>query len=213
MDSSRAPRSSGALVVSEQRLSDRLERFLGGDEPKTIGSLVDVFEEKSFAVLFVLLLAIPALPLPTGGVTHAFEVIAMLLALELIAGRRKVWLPERWRQREIGADTRRRFSEKLLPRIRWIERHSHARLAFLLSYRLTAVLYGAVTLVLVVTAFFAPPFTGLDTLPSLGVVLLSLGVLLEDPILGFLGLVVGAAGVLAVFFLGKEVVHLVRGLL
>jgi hypothetical protein len=29
-------------------------------------------------------------------------------------------------------------------------------------------------------AFFAPPFTGLDTLPALGVGLLSLGVLLED---------------------------------
>ena len=163
-------------------------------------------------MLFVFLLAIPALPLPTGGVTHVFEVIAMLLALELIAGRRRVWLPQRWRQREITAESRQRLAEKLLPRIRWIERRSRARLAFLLSYRLTGALYGAVTLVLVVTAFFAPPFTGLDTLPSVGVVLLSLGVLLEDPILGFVGLVIGAAGVLLVFVLGKEVVHVVRGI-
>jgi hypothetical protein len=211
MDSSRAPRSSGAPVVSET-LSDRLERFLGGDEPKTIGTLIDVFEEKSFAVLFVVLLAVPALPLPTGGVTHVFEVIAMLLALELIVGRRRVWLPDRWRQRELSVETRQRFAEKLLPRIRWIERHSHARLKFLLGHRLTGVVYGAVTLALVVTAFVAPPFTGLDTLPSLGVVLISLGVLLEDPILGLAGLVIGAAGVLAVFFLGKEAIHLVRGL-
>jgi hypothetical protein len=212
MDSSRAPRSSGAFVVSDEQLSDRLERWLDGNEPKTIGSLIDVFEGKSFAVLFVLLLAVPALPLPTGGVTHVFEVIAMLLALELLVGRRQVWLPERWRQRELSAETRRRFAEKLLPRIRWIESHSRARLAFLLSYRASGVVYGLVTLVLVVTAFFAPPFTGLDTLPSLGVVLISLGVLLEDPILGLVGLVVGAAGVLAVFFLGKEAIHLVRGL-
>jgi hypothetical protein len=162
-------------------------------------------------VLFVLLLAIPALPLPTGGVTHVFEVIAMLLALELIAGRRRVWLPERWRQREIGAETRQRFAEKLLPRIRWIEGHSRARLGFLLGYRFSGVLYGLVTLTLVVTAFVAPPFTGLDTLPSLGVVLISLGVLLEDPVLGLIGLLVGAAGVFAVVFLGKEAIHLVRG--
>jgi hypothetical protein len=45
------------------------------------------------------------------------------------------------------------------------------------------------------------------------VVLLSLGVLLEDPILGFIGLLVGAAGVFAVVFLGKEVVDLLSGLL
>jgi hypothetical protein len=194
------------------KLSDQLERWLRGNEPKTIGSLIDVFEEKSFAVLFVLLLAVPALPLPTGGVTHVFEVIAMLLALELIVGRRKVWLPERWRQREISPQMRGRFSEKLLPRIRWIERHSHAHLRFLLAYRFSGIVFGLVILALVVTAFVAPPFTGLDTLPALGVVLISLGVLLEDPLLGFGGLVVGAAGALLVFLLGKEVVDLVKGL-
>lgn len=195
-----------------ERLSDELERWLSGDTPKTIGSLIDVFEEKSFAVLFVLLLAVPALPLPTGGVTHVFEVIAMLLSLELIVGRRKVWLPERWRQRDISPQMRERFSEKLLPRIRWIERHSHAHLGFLLNYRFSGIVYGLATLALVVTAFVAPPFTGLDTLPALGVVLISLGILLEDPLLGFAGLVVGAAGVLLVFFLGKEVVDLIGGL-
>ena len=201
-----------ATTPEEARLSDRLEGWLRSPEPKTLGSLTELFGQKSFAVLFVLLLAVPALPLPTGGVTHVFELIAMVLALELIIGRRTVWLPERWSQRELSAETRKRFADKLLPRIRWIERHSRARLAFLLSYRLSGVLYGAVTLVLVVTAFVAPPFTGLDTLPSLGVVLISLGVLLEDPILGLAGLLVGAAGVLAVFFLGKEAIHLVRNL-
>jgi hypothetical protein len=196
-----------------EKLSDQLERWLQGDEPRTVGSLVEVFREKSFAVLFVLLLAVPALPLPTGGVTHVFEVIAMLLALELIAGRRRVWLPDRWCRREIGPEMRRRFSEVLLPRIRWLERHSHARLGFLLSHRLSGVIYGAVTLVLVVTAFIAPPFTGLDTLPALGVVLISLGVLLEDPLLGFAGLLVGVAGVLLVLFLGRAAIEGIRSLL
>ena len=195
-----------------ERLSDLLEGWLRSEQPKTIGSLIEVFEEKSFAVLFVLLLAVPALPLPTGGVTHVFEVIAMLLALELIAGRRRVWLPERWRAKEIGIPTRERFANTLLPRIRWIERHSHAHLGFLLDHRLAGVVYGAVTLVLVVTAFLAPPFTGLDTLPSIGVVLISLGVLLEDPLLGLAGLLVGAAGVLVALLLGRAAVDAVRGL-
>ncbi len=193
-------------------LSDQLDDWLRSEELKTIGSLIDLFEEKSFAVLFLVLLSVPALPLPTGGVTHAFEVIAALLALELIVGRRCVWLPDRWRVREISPEMRRRFSESLLPRIRWVERHSHARLGFLLEHRLAGVAFGAVTLGLVVTAFFAPPFTGLDTLPSLGVVLISLGVLLEDPLLGIAGFVIGAAGVFLALFLGKAAVDVVRGL-
>jgi hypothetical protein len=199
-------------MADGERLSDQLEGWLLSEQPKTIGSLIDVFEEKSFAVLFLLLLAVPALPLPTGGVTHVFEVIAMLLALELIVGRRCVWLPRRWRTREIGMPTRERFATTLLPRIRWIERHSHARLGFLLDHRLAGVLYGAVTLVLVLTAFLAPPFTGLDTIPSIGVVLISLGVLFEDPILGGIGFLVGAAGVLIVFLLGRAAVDAIRGL-
>jgi hypothetical protein len=48
----------------------------------------------------------------------------------------------------------------------------------------------------------APPFSGLDTLPSLGVVLLSLGVLLEDFVVVVLALVVGAAGIVLVLVLG-----------
>ena len=56
-------------------------------------------------------------------------------------------------------------------------------------------------------AFFAPPFTGLDTLPALGVVLLSLGVLLEDIAVVVLGAVVGAAGVALEIVLGSAAIN------
>jgi hypothetical protein len=154
-------------------------------------------------VLFVLLLAVPALPLPTGGVTHVFELIAMLLALELLVGRRTVWLPERWRRRELGAAEQERFSEILVRRIRWLERHSRPRLGFLLNHGLSNVGFGLLVLILTATSFVAPPFTGLDTLPALGVVLLSLGVLLDDALLALVGVMVGAVGLLLVLVLGK----------
>ena len=191
----------------DQRLSDRLEDWFRSPEPKTVGSLIELFGEKSFAVLFVLLLAVPALPLPTGGVTHLFELIAMLLALQLIVGRRTVWLPERWKRRELGPAAKRRFSEVLLRRLRWLERHSRPRLGFLLTHRLSGVVFGTLVLVLSVTAFLAPPFTGLDTLPSLGVVVLSVGVLLEDSLLALAGLLIGLVGLALVIALGRVALH------
>jgi hypothetical protein len=109
---------------TDEKLSNQLERWFGEDGPRTIGSLIDLFGEKSFAVLFVVLMAIPALPLPTGGVTHVLEVVAMLLALELIVGRRTVWLPERWNRLELGGPSSRRFVGTLLRQIRWFERFS-----------------------------------------------------------------------------------------
>lgn len=196
--------------ADDRQLSDRLESWLREPGPKTLGGLTELFGEKSFAVLFVLLLAVPALPLPTGGVTHVFEVIAMLLALELVAGRRQVWLPQRWRRLEIGADMRRRFNEVLVRRIRWLERHSRPRAGALLSHRLSGVLHGVVVLGLSATAFLAPPFTGLDTLPAMGVVVLSLGILLDDSLLALAGLVIGALGVVLVVGLGSLVLDAVR---
>ena len=74
-------------------VSDLLEQWLGEDQPRTLGDLIDAFGEKSFAVVFIVLLSVPALPLPTGGVTHVFEAIAMLVAAQLVAGRRSIWLP------------------------------------------------------------------------------------------------------------------------
>ena len=60
-----------------------------------------------------------------------------------------------------------------------------------------------------VAAFVAPPFSGLDTLPSLGVVLLSLGVLLEDVAVAAAAIAIGAAGVGLEIVLGRAALHAV----
>src|SRR3954471_976968 len=162
------------------KASDELQRWLDGDGEKTLGSLVETFEEKSFAFLFVLLLGVSALPLPTGGATHVFEIIAMLLALQLIVGRDEIWLPDRWRATQLAGGRREAFIRKLMQLIRRLERFSRPRLTFLFDHRLTNTIFGLLVLAGCLGAFLAPPFTGLDTLPSLGVVLLSLAVIMED---------------------------------
>jgi hypothetical protein len=187
-------------------VSRELEGWLQSDGEKSLGSLVELFEEKSFAILFVLLLGVPALPLPTGGATHVFEIIAVLLAVQLIAGRDHIWLPERWRRLELAGPRQRRFIAGLMKMIRRLERLSRPRLRFLFDHRLSNIVFGLLVIAGCAGAFLAPPFTGLDTLPALGVVLLSLGVLLEDFLLVVLGVAVGIAGVFLEVVLGKAAV-------
>src|SRR5438445_10921084 len=50
-----------------EKASDQLQRWLANDGEKTLGSLIEVLGVRSFAILFVVLLGVPALPLPTGG--------------------------------------------------------------------------------------------------------------------------------------------------
>lgn len=70
-------------------------------------------------------------------------------------------------------------------------------------------LFQAITALIIIglttIAFFAPPFSGLDTLPAMGVVLIALSLILEDIILYVLGIIVGSGGILLVASLGTAV--------
>jgi hypothetical protein len=196
------------------RLSDELEHWLNDEvSEKTLGGLVEAFGEKSFAILFVLLLGVPALPVPTGGATHVFEVIAALVALQLIAGRRIVWLPKRWLGLQLGGERQQRFLSALMRFIRRLERFSRPRLGFVFGHRLSEVVFGLLVIGGSVAAFLAPPFSGLDTLPALGVVLIALGVLLEDVLIAGAGAIMGIVGVTLEVVLGAAAVHGLQSLL
>src|SRR2546430_2504471 len=148
MRQSSQPIELGAPVGADQprpvpeKVSDQLERWLRANGDKTLGGLIDGFEKKSFAIVFVLLLGVPALPLPTGGATHVFEIIAVLLALELIAGRDQIWLPQRWRKLELAGDRRQRFTTALIKMIRRLERFSSPRLPIRFDHRLSNIAFG-----------------------------------------------------------------------
>jgi len=192
------------------RLSDELARWLGGGDT-TLGGLIELFGPKSFAVMFVVLMAVPALPLPTGGATHVFEILVALGALQLIAGRDEVWIPARWRGVNVGGSAgNSRFIRALLWAIRTLERVSRPRLSALFGRRPSTAGFGALVLCGAVGAFLAPPFTGLDTLPSLGVVMLALGVLLEDALIALIGVLVGAVGIALEVFLAAALITLAR---
>jgi hypothetical protein len=76
----------------------------------------------------------------------------------------------------------------------------------------SGIVFGVVVIMFSLVAFVAPPFSGLDTLPALGVVLIALGVLLEDSLLAAVGLLVGALGVALVVALGSLALDLLQKL-
>jgi hypothetical protein len=195
------------------KLSDELEQWLDGDGDKTVGGLIKVFQDKSFAILFVILLGVPALPLPTGGATHVFEIISVLLAAQLIAGRRAVWLPQRWLRLELAGPKQKRFLAGLMRLIRRLERISKPRGRRLFDHRLSQAVFGLLVILGSVAAFLAPPFTGLDTLPALGVVLIALGVILEDLLIVIVGVIVGATGAVLEIVLGSAAINGIGSLL
>ncbi|MEK7594545.1 MAG: exopolysaccharide biosynthesis protein [Patescibacteria group bacterium] len=171
-----------------------LQAWLKSGKDKTLGGLITVFAEKSFAIIFLLLMALPALPIPTGGITHVTEIITMLVCLELIVGRDTIWLPKKWLKLDTSNFLSSKSRVRLIGVIKWFEKFSRRRFGDMLTLKPVLSLIGVIVLALTVAAFVAPPFSGLDTLPALGVVAISLALILEDVVFLIAGITIGVAG-------------------
>ena len=199
-------------MAADRDFSDELEDWLKGDTPKTVGALSEEFEERAFAVTILLLMFPSALPIPTGGITHVLEFFAIIVALQMVAGRTTLWLPKRFAQRELGAS----MTEKAVPfisrRIRWFEKYSAPRLAGLFDQRWFIRIIGLVILVFTLGAIIAPPFSGLDTLPALGIVIICLAIVLGDILMFVIGAAIGAGGIALILTVGAAIAHFLRNL-
>lgn len=193
------------MTSRSRPFSSDLESWLLSKREKTVGSMLTVLDEKSFAFLFLVLLLLPALPLPTGGLSHAFEVVAIIIAMQLVVGRHELWLPARLASKKIPHSLTQRMVPLVISRIKWLEKYSRNRGARVISAQWFRMQLGVAVTMLSMVAFLAPPFSFLDTLPSLGVVLISLGVILEDIYIVLAGYVVGALGAVLVGLLGAGV--------
>jgi hypothetical protein len=187
--------------MSERTLSDEVESCLK-QRDVTLGQLNDTLNERGFALVLMLLLLPSALPIPTGGVTHVLELCAVVVTVQMIAGRSDVWLPRRIAAHSLGETFTAKAAPKMLRFLRWFERHSRPRGVQLLETRVAVSGLGLLMLLFVFGAILAPPFSGLDTLPSLGVVVVCIGLLLHDALIAACGVVVGATGVVLTVVLG-----------
>jgi len=196
----------------EKDFSLELSDWLKSDNTKTLLELDKFFGDRTFAILFMFMMAASALPIPTGGVTDVFAVITILFALQMILGRKDLWLPKRWRKMKLN----RLFTNKLLPGlvklIRWLEKFSTPRLSWVFKGRSSDVLLGLSVAVLAAATIAAPPFSGLDTIPALGIVIVSAGMVLKDGLMTLIGWCIGASGVLLQLLLGKAVIELFQRL-
>lgn len=181
--------------VEPKKFSKILKHWLVASGDKSLKGLFDISAEKSFAIVFLLLMALPALPIPTGGITHITELATLIGALQLVIGRRSIWLPKRWLKVDVGKIMSGKAATKLIGVIEWFERLSRRRGSDFLANTAVISFSGAFISLFTIAAFVAVPFSGLDTLPALGVVTMSLGIILEDALIWMAGIAIGSIGI------------------
>ena len=182
--------------MTRQHFSDKFELWLNANQKKNIGDLLKFFGSKSFAILFLVFMFVPSLPIPTGGITHFVLLPAVwIVSLQMIFGRKTFWLPKSILARPLGTG----FLEKALPfmirRIKTLEKISRPRNKAIFHNRLFKSFAGICVLILAIACFVSPPFTGLDTVPAMGAVIIALSIIVEDSVLFGLGFIVGSIGI------------------
>lgn len=120
---------------SQHALSEVLDRLEATTDGETV-TVEDVIEElghKSFAALmliFSLISTSPASAIP--GITASVGVIVSILAVQMIFGRKCLWLPGFIRHRRMPTDKLRKGIRWLRRPVHFVERYLKARFTFLL---------------------------------------------------------------------------------
>jgi hypothetical protein len=177
--------------------------ILANQPTVTIGEVADRVANRGFGVLLVVL-ALPTLipVLPPGSAT-LIGFLYVLLALQMLRGAERPWLPKRIRAYRMSSETivkLRQVSEKIFQQI---ERVSRPR-AIGLPNQLTSRLVGAG--VLVVGLVLLSPIPFLHSFPGLTVLILGTGLLNNDGILVFAGLMLIFA-ILGIVVFGGSALH------
>lgn len=145
-----------------------------GPDGLSIGEILDRLDERAFGII-ILILAIPCLVPALYGVPQIVGVPIILLAGQLMLGRKEPWLPASWTRRHISRDMLNRMADFAEKRMRWVETLSRPRLRLLttgVGERVAAVLMILATLTIIL------PMT--NSVPSLGLALIAAGLIQRD---------------------------------
>lgn len=165
---------------------------MAAEAPEEGFSLREIFDrlhERAFgAALFVL--ALPCCIPFLYGVPQVVSLPMMVLAAQMVAGRREPWLPEKLGQRKIDKKGLTRTSSGGRKWFGWLERIARPRLTFLMA----PVGERVIGLLLVFfCASILVPLPSTNTVPGIGVAIIAFGLMARDGILVILGSIIGTA--------------------
>jgi len=173
-DAAPLPRTSNLL----------LNAVRGEDERVTIGQILDALDARAFGIA-TLLFAIPScVPMPPG-VPTIVGVALLIVSLQMVAGRKELWLPRFITSKGFSRSALVSGLERFVPFLRMIERIARPRFLFMTGAAGT-VLVGALILVMAIVLILPLPPGG-NFPPAMACAILGLGLIERDGLILFLG--------------------------
>lgn len=156
----------------------------------TLGRIVDTLGDRAYGALMLLFAAPNILPTPPGF-SAILGAPLVLLAAQLAFGSERPWFPDWVRERSVARVDYIRVAARLIPILQRSEKLLRPRLPFLTNWTAERLI-GVLCLVLSISILLPIPLG--NSVPALGVTVLSLAIMEKDGIAAILGVLVGIAG-------------------
>jgi len=183
-------------------------------ESISINDLLEAFHERGFG-FFLFLFSLPAaLPLPAVGVGTVLGIPLIFLTAQQAIGRHTIWFPKKFKNKSLKRESVIAMIDKALPWTQRIEKLVKPRLSFV-THDIFSRLIGVFGFIMALSVSIPLPLT--NTVPSLGIAIMSVGVITRDGLAILIGAAIGMIWVCAItaiiLFLGTEGVDIVKDLI
>jgi hypothetical protein len=195
MDSSDAPslNADKTTAIPQARISTVFESILSHypEDRIAVGTLVTHFSHSGFGFLIILFAALPALPIPAQGIATLLSIPLCLLFGQIFVGRTSPWIPAWIARKTFARRTLVTLSQALLPYLKKFEYISRPRFFYMTSPagKKAIAIMGIVCALLIAIPI---PFT--NTIPSIGILIMALGMIERDGLAVKAGMCIGALG-------------------
>ncbi len=178
----------------------------------SIADLLEAVHERGFGML-ILILSIPmALPVPVPpGINILLASPLILLTAQQAIGRHTIWLPKWMLGKTIKRTKLSSMIKTIIPWSRRLEKLTKPRLEFI-TLGMFSRLIGILGMIMALAICIPLPLT--NTVPSLGIALMSVGVIMRDGLAVLSGAIIGTLWICAlgmiVIFLGTEGIDIAK---
>ncbi len=163
-----------------------------------LSDIIEHFHERGIGFLLFIFALPAALPLPGLGVNLIIAAPLLILTAQQAVGRHSVWIPETMKRKSVSRARFVGMIDAALPSVGKIEKLVKPRLSFI-THGLFSKLIGVCGLIMALSICVPLPLT--NTVPAMGIALMSIGVVMRDGVAVIVGAMLGLAWVFILVFI------------
>lgn len=166
---------------------------LDGEET-SVAAILEAFHERGLGILLIFFAAPMALPVPVPpGINIMLAMPLLLLTAQQALGRHTVWMPQRIKQKTIASQKLKSLLYRVAKWLAKMEKFIRPRLGFVTQDGPSRIA-GLLGFIMALSVCIPLPLT--NTVPSLGIFLMAVGVSMRDGLTVLAGALIGTTWVL-----------------